>query len=99
MVTFFCQRIHFREEINLESLLIGFRQISSYLPEQVPADKFLFAGIVPANKFLFAGTVPANNLFLICIDWPAQYNPMIRFLPIFSLDILALDKNWTKSLI
>ena len=40
----------------------------------VPANKFLFAGIVPsnkvlfagtvlANKFLFAGTVPANNLF------------------------------------
>ena len=42
---------------------MGFRQISSYLPEQVPANKFLFARIVPANKFLFAGTVPANNLF------------------------------------
>ena len=53
-----------------------FRHISSYLPEQVPANKilfarlvpankFLFAGTVPANKFLFSGTVPANNLFLI----------------------------------
>ena len=45
------------------SLLERFRQISSNLPEQVPANKFLFAGTVPANKFLFAGTVPANNLF------------------------------------
>ena len=55
---------------------MGFRQISSYLLEQVPANKFLFAGIVPtkkflftrtvpANKFLFAGTVPANNFFHI----------------------------------
>ena len=44
-------------------LLERFRQISSYLPELVPANKFLFAGTVPANKFLFAGTVPANNLF------------------------------------
>ena len=41
-----------------------FRQISSYLLEQVPANKFLFAGIVPANKFLFAGTVPANKFLL-----------------------------------
>ena len=52
---------HFRDEIHRESLLMGFRQISSYLPEQVPANKFLFAGTVPANKFLFAGTVPANK--------------------------------------
>ena len=42
---------------------MGFRHISSYLPEQVPANKFSFAGTVPGNKFLFAGTVPANNLF------------------------------------
>ena len=34
------------------------------MPELVPANKFLFAGMVPANKFLFAGRVPANNLFL-----------------------------------
>ena len=48
---------------------MGFRQISSYLPEQVPANKFLFAGIVLANKFLFAGTVPANNLFLFYMGY------------------------------
>ena len=41
-----------------------FWQISPYLPEQVPANKFLFAGTVQANKFLFGGTVSANNLFL-----------------------------------
>ena len=34
----------------------------------VPANKFLFSGTVPANKFLFAGTVPAYNLFLIGIS-------------------------------
>ena len=50
---------------------MGFRQISSYLPEQVPANKFLFAGIVPANKFLFAGTVPANK-FLFAGTVPAN---------------------------
>ena len=50
------------DEIYWESLLLGFRQIIFYLPEQVPANKFLFAGIVPANKFLFAGTVPANKI-------------------------------------
>ena len=44
---------------------MGFRQISSHLPEQVPANKFLFAGIVPANKFLFAGTVPANKFLFV----------------------------------
>ena len=50
---------------------MGFRQISCYLPEQVPANKFLFAGIVPANKFLFAGTVPANK-FLFAGAVPAN---------------------------
>ena len=48
---------------------MGFWQISSYLPEQVPANKFLFTGIVPANKFLFAGTVRVNNLFLKGDNW------------------------------
>ena len=68
---FFCQRFHLWYEIYWESLLMGFRQISSYLPEQVPANKFLFAGIVPANKFLFAGTVPANK-FLFAGTVPAN---------------------------
>ena len=34
------------------SLLERLRQISSNLPEQVPENKFLFAGTVPANKNL-----------------------------------------------
>ena len=61
---------------------MGFRQISSYLPEQVPANKFLFAGIVPANKFLFAGTVPANK-FLFAGTVPANN----LFLEIYSVNL------------
>ena len=61
---------------------MGFQQISSYLPEQVPA-----------NKFLFAGTVPANNLFLILffVKWqislppftpnPKNWNELHYFIP------------------
>ena len=40
---------------------MGFRQKSSYLPEQVLANKFKFAGTVMANKFLYAQTVPLNK--------------------------------------
>ena len=47
-----------------------FRQISSYLQEQVPANKFLFAGKVQANKFLFAATVPANLKYTLSwVGW------------------------------
>ena len=56
---------------------MGFRQISFYWPEQVPANKFLLAGIVPANKFLFAGTVPANK-FLFAGTVPAN-NLFLKF--------------------
>ena len=50
---------------------MGFRQTSSYLPEKLPANKFLFAGIVPANRFLFAGIVPAYK-FLFARIVPAN---------------------------
>ena len=43
---------------------MGFWQLSSYLPEQVPANKFLFAGVVPANKFFFGGTVQQISSYL-----------------------------------
>ena len=43
-VIFFGQRTHFWGQKYKVSLLERFRQISPYLPEQVPANKFLFAG-------------------------------------------------------
>ena len=64
------------------SLLERVRQICSNLPEQVPANKILFAGTVPANKFLFAGTVPANNLFHKKKEKKIKFNVQIY---IFSL--------------
>ena len=42
----------------------GGQEWSSYLPEQVPANKFLFAGVVPANKFFFGGTVQQISSYL-----------------------------------
>ena len=66
----------------IESLLMGFRQISSYLPKQVPA-----------NKFLLAGTVPANNLFLKKYQYnihPSKYTS--QFQKLWRFD----EKNWKK---
>ena len=46
----------------------------SYLPEQVPAKKFLFAGIVQADKFLFP-----EQFWQISCHLPEQVRPITSF--------------------
>ena len=45
-----------------------------YLPEQVPAKKFLFAGIVQADKFLFP-----EQFWQISCHLPEQVRPITSF--------------------